>query len=327
MSPAYSRKLASIAVVAVAACPLAPAGAQGWPERPVRIVNPFAAGAASDVVARLIADKLSQRLGKSFIVDNRPGANAIIGTEIVAKAAPDGYTVLSGGNTTHAANPSLYKSLPYDPLKDFTPVAFIVGLHYYLVVAPNFPARSVRELIAYAKANPGKLSYGTGNATSTISAEMFKLATGTDFAQVNYKGNPLAAADIIGGTLTTMFLDNSTARPLLQGAKLRALGVAALSRSEIFPEVPTLAEAGLPGINLTAWIAMWFPANTPRAVVDRLNAEVNAARAMPEVTQKLKELGFTLEGSGPRPDEFAEFVKSEIALWARVVREAKIPQQ
>ena len=293
----------------------------------MRIVNPFAAGAASDVVARLIADKVSQRLGKTFIVDNRPGANAIIGTDIVAKAAPDGYTVLSGGNTTHAANPSLFKALPYDPIRDFAPVAYVVGLHYYLVVGPGSPARSVQELITYARANPGKLSYGTGNATSTISAEMLKLATGTDFAQVNYKGNPLAAADVIGGTLTMMFLDNSTARPLLQGGKLRALGFAALQRSENFPDIPTLAEGGLPGINLTAWISMWFPAKTPKPIVERLNLEINFARAQPDVVVKLKELGFSLEGPGPRPEDFAEFVKSEIALWARVVSEAKIPQQ
>lgn len=314
-------------VLVIAAITPASVSAQSWPERSVRIVTPFAAGAASDVVTRLIADKLSQRLNKTFIVDNRPGANAIIGTDIVAKAAADGYTVLSGGNTTHAANPSLYKSLPYDPVKDFTPVAFIVGLHYYLVVAPGSPAKSVQELIAYAKSNPGKLTYGTGNATATISAEMFKLATGTDFAQVSYKGNPQAAADIIGGTLTTMFLDNSTARPLLAGGRLRALGVAAKTRSEMFRTIPTLEESGVPGIHLTAWIATWFPARTPKAVVDKLNREINAARALPDVEQKLKELGFTLEGCGPRPEDFSEFIKSEIALWARVVKDAKIAQQ
>ncbi len=304
-----------------------PGVAQGWPERPVRIVNPFAAGAASDVVARLIADKLSQRLGKTFIVDNRPGANAIIGTEIVAKATPDGYTALFGGNTTHTANPSLYKSLPYDSLKDFTPVAYVVGLNYYLVVGPASPAATVQELIAYAKSNPAKLSYGTGNATSTVAAEMFKLATRTEFTQVNYKGNTLAAADVIGGTLTMMFLDTSSARPLVPAGKLRALAVAASRRSEIFPDVPTLAEAGLPGIDLTGWIGVWMPAKTPPAIVDKFNAELNAARALPDVAQKLKDLGFTLDGPGARPEDFAEFVKSDIAQWARVVKEAKIPRQ
>jgi tripartite-type tricarboxylate transporter receptor subunit TctC len=318
-------------IAAIAACTLgihaAIGYAQAWPERPVRIINPFAAGAASDVVARLIADKLAQNFGKPFIVDNRPGANAIIGTDMVAKAAPDGYTVLSGGNTTHVANPALFQSLPYDPLRDFTPVAFIVGLHYYLVVAPNFPVRNVQDLIVYAKANPGKLSYGTGNATSTILAEMLKLATHTDFAQVNYKGAPLAAADVVGGTLTTMFLDNSTARPYLQAGKLRALMIAARNRAETFPEVPTTTEAGLPGIQLTAWIAMWFPAKAPRAIVYQLNAAINAARSSPDIVQKLRELGFTLEGSGPRPEDFDVFIRSELAQWARVVQDAKIPRQ
>jgi tripartite-type tricarboxylate transporter receptor subunit TctC len=301
--------------------------AQGWPERPVRIINPFSAGAASDVAARLIAEKLGQKLGKPFIVDNRPGANAVIGTDMVAKAAPDGYTLLNGGNTTHAANPSLFKSLPYDPIRDFAPVAFVVGLHYYLVVAPSFPARNVQDLIAQARGNPGKMTYGTGNASSTVAAEMLKLATGTDFAQVNYKGNPLAAADLMGGAISMMFLDTSTATPLLQSGKLRPLGIATNRRSELFPEVPTLAEAGVPGITLTAWIAMWYPARTPKAIVDRTAAEVHAAKNMPDVAPKLRDLGFSLEGPGPRPEDFAAFVKSEIALWARVVRDAKIPQQ
>jgi tripartite-type tricarboxylate transporter receptor subunit TctC len=301
--------------------------AQTWPDRPVRIVNPFAAGAASDVVARLIAEKLTRKLDKSFVVDNRPGANAIIGTEIVSKAAPDGYTVLSGGNTTHAANPSLYQSIPYDPIKDFSPVAFIVGLHYYLVVSPNFPGNNVKDLVNYAKSNPEKITYGTGNATSTISAELFNLTTGTQFAQVSYKGNPLAITDVISGNLTTMFLDNSTARGLIQAGKLKALGIAALNRSEIFPDIATLTESGVPGINLTAWIALWFPAKTPQYIVQKMNTEVNAARALPDVTHKLKELGFTLEGSGPSVQQFTEFIKSEIALWARVVKEAKIVKQ
>jgi len=314
-------------VLAAAGCAVAAgAVAQTWPERPVRVVNPFAAGAASDVVGRMIAERLTQRFGKPFIVDNRPGANAMIGTEIVAKAAPDGYTLLNGGNTTHAANPILFRKVPYDPVKDFEPLAYVAGLQYYLVVAPGFPAKTVAELVQYAKSNPTKLSYGTGNATSTVAAEMFKLATGTDFVQVNYKGNPLAAADLIGGTLTMIFLDNSTARPLLQGGRLRAIGTASGKRSEQFPDVPTMAEAGFPSINLQAWIAMWFPAKTPRAIVDKVNAEVNAARNSPEVSQKLRELGFTLEGPGPSPDDFAAFVKSEIALWARVVKAAKIPQ-
>jgi tripartite-type tricarboxylate transporter receptor subunit TctC len=303
------------------------AQAQGWPERPVRIINPFSPGAASDVAARLLADKLGQKLGKPFVVENRLGANAIIGTDAVAKAEPDGYTLLAGGNTTHAANPALYKSLPYDPVRDFAPAAFVAGLHYYLVVAPSAPARSVRDLIAHARANPRKTTYGTGNASSTVAAELLKLGTGTDFEQVNYKGNPLAAADVMSGALSMMFLDTSTARPLLQAGRLRALGIAAERRSELFPDVPTLGEAGLAGLSFTSWIGLWFPAGTPRAIVERLAIEAHAARLLPDVVPRLRDLGFSLDGPGQRPEEFGAFVRSEIALWARVVRDAKIPQQ
>lgn len=320
-------RYAAFAFACAASMTVPQAHAQAWPERPIRLVIPFASGSASDTVARLVTERLSQRLGKSIIADNRPGANAIIGTDLVAKATPDGYTLLSGGNTTHAANPNMYKSLPYDPVRDFSPVAFVCGLHYFLVVSPNHPARSVTDLVGFAKSNAGKLTYGAGNASATVAAELFKLATGTDFAQVNYKGNPLAAADVMSGAITMMFLDNSVARPLLQGKRLRALGIATGKRSDGFPEIPTMAESGFPAINFTAWIAWWYPAKTPKAIVDKVNSEVNAVLQIPEVAGKLREIGFSLDGSGTRPEEFGEFVKKEIALWSRVVAEAKIPKQ
>ncbi|MCC6535801.1 MAG: tripartite tricarboxylate transporter substrate binding protein [Burkholderiales bacterium] len=309
------------------ALPTAAFAQSAWPERPIRLIIPFGTGSASDTVARLVTDRLAPRLGRPIIVDNRPGANAIIGTDLVAKATPDGYTLLSGGNTTHAANPNMYKSLPFDPVRDFSPVAYICGLHYFLVVAPNHPARGVQDLVSYAKQNAGKLTYGAGNASATVAAELFKLATGTDFAQVNYKGNPLAAADVMTGAITMMFLDNSVARPFLQSKRLRALGIATGKRSESFSDVPTMAEVGFPAINFTAWIAWWYPAKTPKAIVDRVNAEVNAVRNLPEVAGKLLEIGFSLDDRGSTPPEFGEFVKKEIALWARVVAEAKIPKQ
>lgn len=321
------RIAASVLALAILVVATAPASAQRWPERPIRLIVPFPPGTASDTVFRLLAEGVAQRLGKPFIVDNRPGANAIIGTEMGARATPDGYTMVSGGNTTHAANPNLYKSLPYDPIRDFAPLAFICGLHYYLVVGVNHPARNVQELIAYAKANPSKLTYGAGNASTIVAAELFKLATGLDFTQVNYKGNPAAAADVIGGSLTMMFLDTSVARPLLQSKKLRPLGIATSKRSENFPDVPTLAEAGFPGIDFTAWIAMWYPAKTPAAIVKQANAEINAVLALPHVQQRLKDIGFALEGPGTRPEDLDAFVRREIDLWARVVREAKIPRQ
>jgi tripartite-type tricarboxylate transporter receptor subunit TctC len=323
----YRRRLIALTSGFVALLHFCVCSAQSWPERPVRIINPFAVGAGSDLVARLVADKLAQRFGKTFVVDNRPGANAIIGTDIVAKSAPDGYTFLAGGSTTHPANRALFKSLPYDPVKDFTPVAFMVSLHYYLVVANDFPGRAVRELIDYAKANPAKVTYGTGNATSTIAAELLNMVAGTGFAQVNYKGNTLAAIDVISGSITTMFLDTSTAHPFLQSGKVRALAVAAGKRSAIFPNVPTMAEAGFPEVNLTAWNAVWGPAKLPRSIVDSLNSGINAALAMPDVRQKMQELGFSPDGPGSRPEDLAAFVRSEIELWARVVKQARIQQQ
>ncbi len=301
--------------------------AQSWPDRNVRIINPFAVGAGSDLVARLIAEKLTLQYGKTFLVDNRPGGGAIIGTDAVAKSSPDGYTFLVGGSATHPANFSLYKSLPYDPVKDFTPVVFMVALHYYLVVAGDFHAHNIKELIFYAKNNPTKISYGTGNATSTIEAEMLNVATGNRFVQVNYKGNTLAALDVISGQVTTMFLDTSTAYPFLQSGKLRALAVAAVKRSEIFPNVQTTAEVGLPGISLAGWNAIWGPAKLAPSLVNNLNSAVNKSLLMPDVRLKLRELGFVIDGPGPRPDDLGEFVKSEINIWSHAVQQAKIDPQ
>jgi tripartite-type tricarboxylate transporter receptor subunit TctC len=316
---------------ALVMCSLAYAGlaaGQTWPTHVVRIVNPLAAGSASDVVARMLAQKLGAHFNQAFVVDNRPGASAIMGTEIVARAAPDGYTFLVGGTTTHAGNPSLFKKLPYDPVKDFEPVAYINGLPYCMVVPAALPVKTVQEFIAYAKANPGTLSYGTGNATGTIGAELFKSATGVDLTQINYKGPPLAVTDLLAGRLSVMFLDTSVARPLMESGKIRALAIAASKRSSNFPDLPTLAESGVPGIDLTVWNAMWAPAGTPRAIVEKMNQEVVAILKMPDIVKGINNMGFTVEGGpGPTPDDLDRYVKSQIAFWARVVKQAGIPQQ
>ena len=327
VTPWRARIFRAALVSLTLACAAPPAPAQTWPERTVRIVNPFAVGSGSDIAARIMADRLTQRFGKPFVVDNRPGANAMLGTDLVAKAVPDGYTLLAGGSTTHAANLALYKSVPYDPVKDFSPIAFMTSLHYYLVVPTDSPIKSVKELIEHTKANARTVSYATGNASSTIAAEMLKLATGTSFIQVNYKGNTLAATDVTGGIVTTMFLDTSTAFPFLQGGKLRALALATTKRSSIFPNVPTMEEAGFPDFSFTSWSAIWGPANMPRAVVETLNEALNTAKAIPEVAQKLRDLGFTQDGPGARPEDLGNFVKTEIDQWARVVKRANIQVQ
>lgn len=299
-----------------------------WPDRPVKIVNPFAAGSASDVVARVLADKLSPRLGQPVIVENKPGANAIIGTELVARALPDGYTYLAGGTTTHAGNPALFKSLPYDPVKDFAPVAYINGLEYFMVVPASLPAGTVQEFIAYGRANPDKLNYGAGNASGTIGAELFKSATGLDMTQINFKGPPLAVTELVAGRLSVMFLDAGTAGPFIRDGRIRALAIAASKRSANYPDVPTLAEAGVAGIDLTVWNGVWAPAGTPAPIVDRMNREINAVLATPEIINRIKELGFTTSGGpGSSPADLGRYTASQIETWARLVREANIPKQ
>ena len=325
---AATGRAAALAALVAALALGGPAHGQTWPDRPVKVVNPFAAGSASDIVARVLADKLSPRLGQPVIVENKPGANAIIGTELVARAQPDGYTLLAGGTTTHAGNAALFKSLPYDPVKDFAPVAYINGLEYFMVVPASLPVRSVKEFIAYGRANPEKLNYGAGNASGTIGAELFKAATGLDITQINFKGPPLAVTELVAGRLSVMFLDAGTAGPFIRDGRIRALAIAAAKRSPNYPDVPTLSEAGVDGIDLTVWNGVWAPAGTPAAVIGRLNKEINAVLAMPEVINRIKELGFTTQGGpGPTPEDLGRYTVSQIDTWGRLVRQANIPQQ
>ena len=320
----------AMALVALAATLAlgAPAHGQTWPDRPVKFVNPFAAGSASDIIARILADKLAPRLGQPVIVENKPGANAIIGTELVARAQPDGYTLLAGGTTTHAGNAALFKSLPYDPVKDFAPVAYINGLEYFMVVPASLPVRSVKEFIAYGRANPQKLNYGAGNASGAIGAELFKSATALDITQINFKGPPLAVTELVAGRLSVMFLDAGTAGPFIRDGRIRALAIAAAKRSPNYPDVPTLSEAGVDGIDLTVWNGVWAPAGTPAAVINRLNKEINAVLATPEVVNRISELGFTMQGGpGPAPDDLGRYTVSQIDTWERLVRQANIPRQ
>lgn len=312
--------------LSLAAAPLA--HAQAWPDRPVRIVVPFAAGAVTDIVSRLLADRLTPRLGKPVIIDNRPGANAIVGAEVVAKAAPDGYTVLMAGSSTHTVNPNLFKSLPYDSLKDFTEAVNFGGVRYYLTVSARSPIKTLPELLANAKANPGKLNYGAGNSTALLATELFKLVTNTDFAQINYKSNLNAATDLIGGTIQIAFLDVGVANGQIKSGHLRGIAYTGLSRSATLPDVPTFGELGFAELQkISGWFGLWFPANTPKPIVDRFNREVNAVRDTPDFAAKMAEMGISLEGAGGTPEDFARFVREDLARWARVVKEAKIPLQ
>ena len=298
------------------------AGAQSWPAKPIRWIVPFAPGGTTDILARTISDKLTIALGKPVIVENNPGAGGGVGAVQTAKAAPDGYTIMGGTISTHAINASLYKTLPYDPVKDFTPITLIARVPNLLVVNPDVPAKNVKELIALMKANPSMYTFASsGNGTSQhLSGELFKSMAGVDMQHIPYKGSPAALQDVVSGQVTMTFDNITTAWPLAKAGKLRALAVTTAKRSPIAPDVPTLAEAGLAGYEIGSWQGVFAPAGTPVDVVKRLNTEIVKIINMPDVREKLVGLG--AEPVGNTPDEFAALVKSEVVKWAAVVKQS-----
>jgi len=296
--------------------------AQPWPSKPIKWVVPFAPGGTTDILARTIGEKLSVTLGQPIIVENKPGAGGGVGAEQVAKSPPDGYTIMGGTISTHAINASLYKNLPYDPVRDFAPITLIVRVPNMLVVNPDVPAKDVRELIALLKANPGKYSFASsGNGTSQhLSGELFKVMTGVEMQHVPYRGSPPALADVVGGQVTMTFDNITTAWPLVKGGKLRALAVTTAKRSPIAPDVPTLAESGLAGYEIGSWQGVFAPAGVPAEIVKRFNAEIVRIINAPDVRQKLVDMG--AEPAPNTPEEFAAMVKAEVAKWADVVRKS-----
>ena len=296
--------------------------AQSYPHKAVRMVVPFAAGAGSnDIMARLIAQKLSDSLGQQVVVDNRPGASGIIGTDIVAKAQPDGYTALMM-SLTFTVNPSLFSRLPYETVRDFTPVTLVASAPLMLVVHPSLPAKSVPEFIAYAKANPGKLNFGSGGPGTTphLAGEMLKTMAGIQVTHIPYKGGAPALADLIGGQIQFMCENIPGTLPFARAGKLRALAVTDLKRSPLLPELPTLDEAGLKGYQIVGWNGLFVPAGTPPVIVNKLHAEVVKALALPDVKERLATMG--ADGVGDTPQHFASFIKAEIPKWAKVVKDA-----
>ena len=285
---------------------------------------PFAAGGATDVLARLVGERLTATLGQQVVVDNRPGAGGNIGSDVVARAEPDGYTILMGAVGTHAINPSLYPKMPYDPVKDFAPVTLVASVPNVLVVNPEVPANSVQELIDLAKAKPGELNFASsGNGTSIhLSGELFKAMTGTDIVHVPYKGSGPAVTDLLGGQVQMMFDNMPSSLPHVKAGKLRALGVTSAKRSPALPEVPTIAEAGVPGYDATSWFGILAPAGTPEPVVTRLQGAIVQALGEPEMRQRMADLG--AEPVGDTPAEFGQFIAAEIAKWAKVVNDAGV---
>jgi tripartite-type tricarboxylate transporter receptor subunit TctC len=309
----------TLALLALAA----PALAQTWPARPVRLIVPFAPGGSNDIMARLIGQKLGERLGQQFIVDNRPGASGIVGTDAAAKSAPDGYTVLMM-SLTLAVNPSLYAKLPYDTEKDLRPVSLVASAPLMLVVHPSIPAQTVTEFLAYARANPDKLNFGSGGAGTTphLAGEMVKSMAGLKVTHVPYKGGGPALADLVGGQIQFMLENIPSTLPHVKSGRLRALAVTGAKRSPLVPQLPTLDEAGLRGFEIVGWNGLFVPAGTPPAIVAALHAETVKVLARPEVKERLATLG--ADGVGSSPDDFAAFVRAELEKWARVVREANI---
>ena len=299
------------------------AGAQpAYPSKPVQFVVPFAAGSATDQIARAFGQEFAKEAKQPVVVDNKPGASGFIAAQLVAKAAPDGYTIFITSNTTHAANEHLYKKLPYDPVKDFEPVTALGRGGNILIVHPSLPAKSVAELIALAKAQPGKLSFGSGSSASRVSGELFQQMAGVQLLHVPYKSNPLAINDLLGGQINMMFTDTATGLPQVKGGKVRALGVTSPKRTSLAPDVPTIAEAGVKGYELTYWFAAYLPAKTPQAIIDRAHALlVNAATS--EVVKTFYATTGT-EAFTTTSAELAKFQAAESLKWGRVIKAAGI---
>jgi len=315
----WIRKWATGALIAVIA---SAAMAQSFPTRPIRVVVPFPAGGTTDVLARAAAQKLSETLGQPTVVDNRPGAGGNIGAELVAKSPPDGYTLLMGTVGTHAINPSLYPRMPYDHVRDFAPVILVAGVPNVLVINPALPVNSVQELIAYAKANPGKLNFASsGNGTSIhLSAELFKTMTGVQITHIPYKGSAPALQELMGGQVQLMFDNLPSSLALIKGGKLKALAVTSKERAAALPDVPTIAESGLPGFEASSWFGLLAPAGTPQPVIAKLNAEIAKWLATPEAKEKLLAQG--ANAAGGTPEDFARHIAAETAKWQRVVKDS-----
>jgi tripartite-type tricarboxylate transporter receptor subunit TctC len=308
----------------VLALPALARAADPYPTKPIKMIVAFSAGGATDVIARIVSQKLSESLGQSVVVDNRPGATGIIGTDIVAKSPADGYTLLMVTAGTHAINASLFKDLPYDPVKDFVHINFTATAPNVLIVNNSVPANDVKSLIKLAKDKPGTLTYGSAGSGSTLhlSGELFETMAVVDLTHIPYKGGAPAMTDLLGERLTMMFDSISSAVPRIKTGKVRALGVTSAKRSVALPDVPTIAEAGVPGYDSTAWFGVVAAANTPKEIVNKLNAEINKVLANPEVREKLYGLG--TEPAGGTPEQFSAHVKSEVEKWRKVVVDSNV---
>jgi tripartite-type tricarboxylate transporter receptor subunit TctC len=314
----FSQAIYAAVAALVLACPLALA--QQWPAKPVRIIVPLPPGQAADIISRLLAEKISPALGQQVVIDNRPGAGTMIGSELAAKSAPDGYTFLAGGSSALTINPFLYTKLAYDTLRDFAPVTQMVSIAFVLCVNPSVPARNLAELVKLAKARPGQITYGsTGNgATNHIGLSQLGSMMGIDIVHVPYKGAAPSLLDLVGGQVSMVAETTPAVLPLIKANKIRPIGILSSKRIPFLPDVPTLDEQGAKGYDITTWTSIVAPAGVPTPILDRMNAELVKAIKTPDIQQRLTEMGFV--GVGSTREEFAAFLKSELAKWKEAVK-------
>jgi tripartite-type tricarboxylate transporter receptor subunit TctC len=294
-----------------------------WPAKPIKMVVPFPAGGPTDVITRVLAERLGPALGQAVVVDNRPGAGGSIGSDLVAKSPPDGYTLLMATGSTHSVGPHLQK-LPYDPVKDFTPVIYVGNATNVLLASPTLPANNVLEFIELAKKNPGKYNYATSGIGSVahLTSEMFAAMAGIKLTHVPYKGTQLSLGDLLQGNVAILFDNLTTAKPHVEGKRFKALGISSLKRSEVLPELPTISESGLPGFESWNYFGIFAPAATPRTVTERVNNEMNRILAEPAMKERFHQLGFDITGGTPA--DFAAVMASESAKWSKVIRDANV---
>ena len=300
------------------------AGAQqtSYPAKPINLIVPFPAGSGTDAVGRIFATELSKILGQQVVVENKPGGNATIAASYVARMQPDGYTLFLTTNTSHSAAPWLMKNVSYDPVKDFTPIARGGNLPFILVINPKLPVKSVEELIAYAKKNPGKLNYASGNSTGIVGGATFAARTGIELVHVPYKGTPQAMTDVVGGQVDMMFVDVAAGMPLVKSGQLKAIAVSTAARSALLPELPSMAEAGVKDFDLISWNGYFGPAGLPPEVVTKVNAAINQIVNDPETKKRLSVLGF--DAFSGTPQDFAGFVDQQLTLWKKLIQDAGI---
>lgn len=301
------------------------AQAQDYPSRTITLIVPFAAGSGTDSVARIVTQRLAEVLKTSIVIDNRAGAKGAIGAAAAARATPDGYTLTIGGVSTHAANPSLMKSIQYDPKGDFLPISQLGIFPYFLIVSPEVPARSVNELVALAKAKPGTLSFAYGNAIGQIAGEMLKTRTATDLLAVPYKSSPQGVTDLIAGRVSMMFVDMTAAMSQVQAGQLRALATASRDRTALFADLPSIKEAGIDLFDITAWTGFFAPKGTPPQVIEQLAEALHRVMDDPAVRTSLAAIGFEAKWAGP--SAFGQRVADDLELWVRLTREAGIERQ